>query len=127
MAADGFSGDLYSDRPYYSGWDSSRGQTTSHGAYTFFPGGTQTLAYAGGSTQQQAERLLPSLNRIFPGVQQQWLGTSERAYWPSNPFILASYSTLGPGQWTSIRVPAGFRWETCTSPVNTRASRGKGS
>jgi monoamine oxidase len=99
----GFDGDSYADQLYQSGWDSSRGQPRSSAAYTIYPGGDQALALQGGSAHQQAERLLPGLNRVFPGVQDQWLGTALRAYWPSNPFVRASYAAYLPGQWTGIR------------------------
>ena len=88
----GFDGDSYADQPYQSGWDSSREQPSPFGAYTIYPGGSQALDLRTGSAHQQAERLLPGLNRVFPGVRQQWLGTALRAYWPSNPFVRASYA-----------------------------------
>jgi monoamine oxidase len=106
--AEGFDGDSYADQPYQSGWDSSREQPSSFGAYTIYPGGSQALALQNGSAHQQAERLLPGLNQVFPGVGRQWLGTALRAYWPSNPFIRASYAAYRPGQWTSIRGAEGL-------------------
>ena len=106
--AEGFDGDSYADQPYQSGWDSSREQPSSFGAYTIYPGGSQALALQSGSAQQQAERLIPGLNKVFPGVRQEWLGTALRAYWPSNPFIRASYAAYTPGQWTSIRGAEGL-------------------
>jgi monoamine oxidase len=99
----GFDGDSYADQPYQSGWDSSRGQPNSSAAYTIYPGGDQALALASGSAHQQAVRLLPGLDRVFPGVRHQWSGTALRAYWPSNPFVRASYAAYLPGQWTGIR------------------------
>jgi monoamine oxidase len=105
----GFDGDSYADQPYQSGWDSSRGQPSSFGAYTIYPGGDQALALQSGSANQQAERLLPGLNQVFPDVRGQWLGTSLRAYWPSNPFVRASYAAYRPGQWTGIRGAEGRR------------------
>ncbi len=104
----GFDGDSYADQAYQSGWDSSREQPSPFGAYTIYPGGTQALDLRTGSAHQQAERLLPGLNRVFPGVRQHWLGTALRAYWPSNPFILASYAAYRPGQWTGIRGAEGM-------------------
>lgn len=99
----GFGGDSYADQPYQSGWDSSREQASAFGAYTIYPGGDQALALRDGSAHSQAERLLPGLDRVFPGVRQRWLGTALRAYWPSNPFVRASYAAYRPGQWTGIR------------------------
>jgi monoamine oxidase len=99
----GFDGDSYADQPYQSGWDSSRLQPSSYGAYTIYPGGSQALALANGTAQHQAKRLLPGLDRVFQGLSDQWLGTALRAYWPSNPFVRASYAAYLPGQWTGIR------------------------
>jgi monoamine oxidase len=100
---EGFGGDSYADLPYQSGWDSSREQSSPFGAYTIYPGGDQALALRSGSAHDQAVRLLPGLDRVFPGVRHQWLGTALRAYWPSNPFVRASYASYRPGQWTGIR------------------------
>ena len=61
------------------------------------------MELAPGTDKQQALRLLPGLDRVFPGVQKQWLGTALRAYWPSNPFVRASYAAYRTGQWTGIR------------------------
>ena len=104
----GFDGDSYADQPYQSGWDSSREQPSPFGAYTIYPGGDQALALRSDSALQQAARLFPGLNRVFPGIRQQWLGTALRAYWPSNPYVLASYAAYRPGQWTGIRGAEGM-------------------
>jgi monoamine oxidase len=104
----GFDGDSYADQPYQSGWDSSRLQPSSFGAYTIYPGGSQALALQSGSARLQALRLLPGLDRVFPGIHEQWLGTALRAYWPSNPFVRASYAAYQPGQWTGIRGAEGL-------------------
>ena len=104
----GFSGDSYADLPYQSGWDSSREQPSAYGAYTIYPGGDQALALGTGSANDQAKRLLTGLNQVFPGVRDRWLGTALRAYWPSNPFVRASYAAYRPGQWTGIRGAEGL-------------------
>lgn len=104
----GYDGDSYADLPYQSGWDSGREQGSPYGAYTIYPGGDQALALRHGSAHHQAKRLLPELNRVFPGVSDQWLGTALRAYWPSNPFVRASYAAYRPGQWTGIRGAEGL-------------------
>jgi monoamine oxidase len=101
--AHGFDGDSYADLAYQSGWDSSRQQQTPFGAYTIYPGGTPALNLRWGSALDQARRLLPELNRVYPGASERWLGTALRAYWPANPFVKASYASYRPGQWTSIR------------------------
>jgi monoamine oxidase len=100
---EGFSGDSYVGLPYQSGWDSSRQQGGSRGAYTIYPGGTQASDLRAGTADSQARRLLPGLNSVFPGAQAQWNGKSLRADWPSNPYVRASYASYLTGQWTSIR------------------------
>ncbi|QEH31830.1 Flavin-dependent L-tryptophan oxidase RebO precursor [Aquisphaera giovannonii] len=104
----GYGGDSYADLPYQSGWDSSREQATTAGAYTIYPGGDAALALQPGTAHHQAERLLPGLDRVFPGARSRWLGTALRAYWPGNPFIRASYAAYRPGQWTTIRGAEGL-------------------
>jgi len=99
----GFAGDSYAGLPYQSGWDSSRLQGGTAGTYTIYPGGTQAVDLKSGTDLDQAKRLLPGLNKVFPGIKQHWQGSALRAYWPSNPFVKASYSAYKPGQWTSIR------------------------
>ena len=106
---EGLSGDSYVDQPYQSGWDSSRQQETYYGAYTIFPGGTQALELGNGTVFHQAQRLLPGLNRVFPGTKNKWLGTAVRVFWPDNPFVKAGYASYLPGQWTSIRGAEGQR------------------
>jgi monoamine oxidase len=104
----GYGGDSYADLPYQSGWDSSREQTSAYGAYTIYPGGDLALALAAGSAHDQAERLLPGLERVFPGVASHWLGTALKAYWPANLFVRASYAAYRLGQWTTIRGAEGL-------------------
>ncbi len=99
----GFSGDSYARLPYQSGWDSSRGQAGTTGAYTMFAGGEAGLEFGGGSVKQKTHQLLRGLERVFPGVEQNWLRTAERAYWPLNPYTLGSYAAYRPGQWTRLR------------------------
>ncbi len=99
----GYGGDSYADLPYQSGWDSSRLQTSTHGAYTAFAGGQQGLNYGLGTVREQSLRLLPGLDQVFPGTQKSWTGKSLRVFWPDNPFVKASYACYTPGQWTSIR------------------------
>src|SRR5207247_2574913 len=74
----GYAGDSYAGLPYQSGWDSSRIQPTADGTYTIYPGGDQALALQPGSDLDQAKRLLPGLNAVFPGARNRWQGTALR-------------------------------------------------
>ena len=99
----GFGGDSYVDLPYQSGWDSSREQDSSFGAYTMFAGGNAGLDYGKGTTLHQARTMLTGLDQVFPGVKQDWRGTALRAFWPDNEFVRGSYAAYRPGQWTRLR------------------------
>jgi monoamine oxidase len=104
----GYAGDCYVDLPFMSGWDASRGQDGTQGVYTIYPGGKAARDLAAFTKFDQADRLLPELARIFPGIKKQWLKTALRAYWPANPWVKASYAAYLPGQWTGIRGAEGF-------------------
>jgi monoamine oxidase len=104
----GFGGDSYADLAFQSGWDSSREQPGTAGAYTIFEGGTKGTDLKPGSAEDQAKRLLPGLDKVFAGTREQWLGTALRAYWPENPFVKGSYAAYRVGQWTGIRGAEGM-------------------
>ncbi len=56
-----------------------------------------------GSLNDQAARLMPGLERVFPGVQAARSGKGARWHWPSFPFSKGSYPCYKPGEWTSLR------------------------
>ena len=100
----GFGGDSYADQPYQSGWDSSREQPSPFGGLHDLPGGRPGAGPAGrvGAFSRRSA-CCPASIGSFPACGNQWLGTALRAYWPSNPFVRASYAAYRPGQWTGIR------------------------
>ncbi|MGI9174132.1 MAG: flavin monoamine oxidase family protein [Rhodothermales bacterium] len=94
----GFNGTVYSDAGYQNAWDSSQGLGTTAGAITFFLGGTPGLQVGRGSAEYQADRLMPGLEKAFPGVGAVRNGNVLRSHWPTNPFTLGSYACYKPGQ-----------------------------
>jgi monoamine oxidase len=98
----GFGGDLYTDLPFQTGWDSSRLRQGERGVYTFFLGGDLGRKLGEGTTEGHANAMAAQLEAVFPGVAAQRTGTFERAHWPSKPFSLGAYSCYRPGQWTSL-------------------------
>ncbi|WP_244831999.1 FAD-dependent oxidoreductase [Caballeronia sp. TF1N1] len=99
---DGFGGDLYSDLPFQTGWDSSRLRQGELGVYTFFLGGNAGRKLGEGTAEAHADAMAAHLNAVFPGVAAQRTGTIRRVHWPSKPFSLGAYSCYRPGQWTSV-------------------------
>ena len=94
----GFNGTVYSDEGYQNAWDSSQGLGTTAGAITFFLGGTPGLQVGSGSAEYQVDRLVPGLEKAFPGVGAARNGNVLRSHWPTNPFTLGSYACYKPGQ-----------------------------
>ena len=97
----GYRGYLFNER-IHNGWDSAQMQHDNQGAgtYTVFYGGERGKSAGRGSEQAQLEYCLPQLEGAFPGSRQQLTGQMEVAAWPSNPFVMASYSCFSVGQAT---------------------------
>ncbi len=98
----GASGELFTDLPWQSGWDSSRGRPGKAGTYTVFLGGRAGVEVGEGLAQEQAEKVLPDLERIFPGVRAAATGRVARWHWPSDPFARGSYACWKVGQYTTL-------------------------
>jgi monoamine oxidase len=101
--ARGYSGSAYSDEGFQLCWDNSRGQPGPVGGLTLFSGGAPGLAVGGGSVGEQTARLLPGVERVFPGVAAARSERGVRWHWPTYPFTRGSYACYKPGQWTTIR------------------------
>ncbi len=95
----GFSGSSVTELPYQTGWEDHGVRERAHGSYTFFAGGERGRAYRTGSAEEQARRLVSGLDRAFPGSAAAFTGRASRMIWPTNPYMLGSYSAFKPGQW----------------------------
>lgn len=98
----GYSGNVFSDEAYQLAWDNSRGQGSAAGGLTVFAGGRAGLDLGQGSAADQAARLLPGLERTFPGLAAAANGAVSRFHWPTYRWVNASYACYRPGQWTTI-------------------------
>lgn len=98
----GFSGTAYSDETFQLVWDNARMQEGLAGGLTLYSGGRAGLAVGAGTPQQQAESLLPGVERVFPGILSARNGRYERFHWPTYPLSRGSYACYKPGQWTTI-------------------------
>lgn len=136
----GFTGSVFSDQPFQSAWENSRFQTSDNGdvGLTLFLGGKAGLEAGEGTAEAQVTRLLPGLERAFPGVSKLLNGRTERCHWASNRYARGSYACYLPGQWTTIAGcegrPAGnlfFAGEHCSfgssGYMNSGAASGRSS
>src|SRR5712692_864546 len=105
-------GSLYTDQPFQSGWDVTRGQSGTTGIFVEYPGANvsnslgQTNPYTTTATNPQvttlAQQLLTQMEPIFAGITKQWNGKAMLSTPFTDPNFLCSYSYWKPGQYTSF-------------------------
>jgi monoamine oxidase len=117
--AAGSTGSLYSDQPFQSGWEVTRGQSGTTGILVEYPGASvaqsmgQSSPYTTTATNPQvttyANRFLAQLEPIFPGITAQWNGKAMLSTPFTDPNLLCSYSYWKPGQYTGFSGYEGIR------------------
>jgi monoamine oxidase len=98
----GRSGYTYSDEPFQCFWDNTSFLDSAEYGLTVFAGGRAGQEIGRGSPEDQTRRLLPSIDKVFPGQAAQCSGVFLRRHWPDEPFILGGYATWPPGSWTEM-------------------------
>ncbi len=96
--AQGASGYSVSDTPYVGSWDNTQTIPGDAGGLTLFASGMEALAFADGTPDEAVARLLPHIERLYPGVLAAYNGNAARAHWPTYQWALAGYSSPRPGQ-----------------------------
>jgi monoamine oxidase len=95
-------GATFTDLEFQTTWEPTRYEKRTKGLITNFTGGEHGLSLGKGSAEFQAQKFLPQLDKIFPGIQNLRQGEAIRAYWPGEKYTRASYACYLVGQWTSI-------------------------
>ncbi len=105
----GYSGYIYSDEPYQGAYDSSRldGYEGDIGGLNLYFGGQAGIDVGEGTAQEQVERLMPGVEKAFPGVTAVLNGNVERFTWHNYPFAKGSVPCYKVGQWTTIAYSEG--------------------
>ena len=98
----GYSGATYSDQMFQLAWANSLLQPGSAGGLTLYSGGKLALDVGQGSAEAAAARLMPGIERAYPGATAERNGKVSRFHWPTFPWTKGSYSCYRPGQWTTI-------------------------
>jgi len=105
---------VYTDQDFQNTWESVRYSPGSSGWITNLRGGQEGIRVGQGEPDVQGDRLIASLEPLFPGIQQVQRGPALRAYWATEPYALGSYSCYLPGQWTQFggaeAEPVGRLW-----------------
>lgn len=97
----GRNGEAYSDRPFQTGWDSSRLQG-SGSSYTFFLGGDNGARLTTSDLATTTDQYLREADTMFPGLRNAYTGLSLTTDWCVNQLFRGSYSCYLPGQWTTV-------------------------
>jgi len=98
----GFRGDCFSDEPFQMAWDNSMCQPGEAGGLTIFQGGQRVTELGKGSPADQVARLIPGVEKLYPGTTAALSGRNSRFMWATHPLTLGSYACYRPGQWTTI-------------------------
>jgi monoamine oxidase len=117
--ASGSTGSLYSDQPFQSAWDVTRGQSGTTGILVEYPGAStaqsmgQSSPYTTTATNRKvttfANQFLSQIEPIFPGITAQWNGKAMLSTPFTDPNLLCSYSYWKPGQYTGFSGYEGVR------------------
>jgi monoamine oxidase len=108
----GSTGSIYTDEPFQSGWDVTRGQSGATGIFVEYPGADvaksmgQSNPYTTTATSSQvtkfAQQLLVQMEPIFRGISARWNGRAMLSTPFTDPNFLCSYSYWKPGQYTGF-------------------------
>lgn len=71
---------------------------TDHGILTNFLGGRQGSEV----TPAHLAQILTDVNTLWPGLASRYSGQHELKAWAQEPFARGSYTSPGPGQYTSF-------------------------
>lgn len=98
----GFAGGVFTDGPVQLAWDNARMQDGEGAGITFYSGGKPGIDAGKGTPRDNVLRLLPELDKVFPGTEAAFNNKVFRMHWPSQKFTLCSYACYKPGQWTTL-------------------------
>jgi monoamine oxidase len=100
----GFRNEGWTDESVNLIWDSSLRELDSrdNGALTFFLGGQQVDATAGGSAEEQGAALVETFDTLLPGLQASANGRYLRTAWHKTAGIMGGYTTFKPGQYSGF-------------------------
>jgi len=103
-------GDIYTDLPFQSTWDTTIGQSGSEGIIINYTGGTVGASYQPNApystskddpaVRKYAQDFLAQLEQVWPGISQHYTGRAALSYPTGDPNLLASYACYTPGQYT---------------------------
>lgn len=98
----GYQGYTFSDATNVVFWDSAQMVPTGSGSLTFAGGGATAVELSEGSYEAVKTRLLPEVEKIFPGISEAYNNQISRFPWAAYPFSKGSYTCYKVGQWSAF-------------------------
>ena len=92
-------GSTYTDQSYQATWECSRGQDGPVGILVNFLGGKTALE---ATPDTRFDTTLKELDKVFPGAEAAYLGKRIMMHWPTQKFVLGSYTCPLVGQVTGL-------------------------
>ena len=92
-------GSTYTDQSYQATWECSRGQDGPAGILVNFLGGKTAVE---ATPESRFDTTLKELDKVFPGAEAAYLGKRIMMHWPTQKFILGSYTCPLVGQVTAM-------------------------
>lgn len=109
----GSNGATYSDSGYQDTWEVTRAQPGTEGILNNFTGGATAVAAGNGSIEQKAAQFLGQLEKVIPGITNEWNGRVILNYWPGYKWTKGAYAYFAPGNYTSFVGYEGVRQGNC--------------
>lgn len=106
-------GSSYSDTGYQDTWEVTRGQAGTEGVLNNFTGGSTALAMNNSSLDVKAAQFLGQLERVMPGISNEWNGRAILNYWPGYRWTKGAYGYYAPGNYTAFVGYEGARQGNC--------------
>lgn len=95
-------GSMLTDLPLQLVWDNTYLHDVKGAGLTMFYGGSMSRIIGGMTKDKAADMMMENLQTVWPELSGVRRGRAERMHWPTQPFVQASYSAYGPGQWTDF-------------------------
>ncbi len=96
------SGETYADLGFQNTREVAPTSPTTEGVLEILAGGNLGVVLGSGTPEDHAQRFLPELDLVYPGISSDRIGRASRAYWPGELYTQGSYTCYRPGQFVQF-------------------------
>lgn len=102
-----FSGSMYTDPPLQQIWENCHVPNPKGSGLTVFYGGKSAAILRAMPDDALRAMFIKNMQTVWGVAETDAPVRMHRMDWPTQPFVMASYSAFGPGQWTDFYGVAG--------------------